>query len=193
MLVPRRRLKRSILCPNHYLYNVWATSQKSVARRISGRQKRSDGCHNSVAKKRYKTCVVLMMLMCSRCQEWSFCWFELGFTDVSWNLIWGLLKGLRTNGFSWFAGVRFCFILLWFLNGCGVLRWSERVEFWSSRVFLSKSRQSSFDVLRASFWGLGKGQNHEIAWFQKCCIFLGNIDNLVLLRCHLDGAALHFH
>ena len=46
-----RRLKRSNLCPNHYLYNVWATSQKSVARRISGRQKRSDGCHNSISNK----------------------------------------------------------------------------------------------------------------------------------------------
>ena len=37
-----RRLKRSNLSPNHYFYNVWATSWKSFARRISGRRKRSD-------------------------------------------------------------------------------------------------------------------------------------------------------
>ena len=46
ILVPWRRLKRSNLSPNHDFYNVWATSQKSVARRISGRQKRSDCCKN---------------------------------------------------------------------------------------------------------------------------------------------------
>ena len=40
-----RRLKRSNLSPNHYFYNVWATSWKSFARRISGRRKRSD-CYN---------------------------------------------------------------------------------------------------------------------------------------------------
>ncbi len=32
-----------------------------------------------------------------------------------------------------------------------------------------------------------------MSWFQKCVIFLANIENVVLLRCHLDGAALHFH
>ena len=48
---------------------------EEVARRISGRQKRSDGCQNLISKKRYKTCVMLMVLMCSRCQEWSCCWF----------------------------------------------------------------------------------------------------------------------
>ena len=46
ILVPWRRLKRSNLSPNHYSYNVWATSQKSVARRIAGRRKRSDRCKN---------------------------------------------------------------------------------------------------------------------------------------------------
>ncbi len=46
ILVPWRRLNRSNLSPNHYSYNVWATSQKSVARRIAGRRKRSDCCKN---------------------------------------------------------------------------------------------------------------------------------------------------
>ena len=56
-------------------------------------------------------------------------------------------------------------------------------------------QKSAIKIRRLEGFILGarQGQNHEMSWFQKCFIFLANIENVVLSRCHLDGAALHFH
>ncbi len=59
--------------------------------------------------------------------------------------------------------------------------------------FLKQKSTIKIRRLEGFILGLGKGQKHEMSWFQKCLIFLANIENVVLLRWHLDGAALHFH
>ena len=82
---------------------------------------------------------------------------------------------------------QFCFILLWFLNDFGVLEGSTSCILLILHWFYWCLVKVDVDVLRAWFWGLSKDQNLEISWFQKCFIFLANIENSMLSGCNLEG------
>ncbi len=72
-------------------------------------------------------------------------------------------------------------VLLYFtvvFDEFGVLRWSQRVEFWSSQGFLSKSWQSRFGVLRGDPEAPTSVQCSEMMRVQFCIILLGFLNSL---------------
>ena len=118
-------LGRAKMSRNLGIYNVWATSQKSTSSIILGSQIWVQNVVDKGAAFCSTSSGFLKIPVRWDVHIWPFCWFFIGFTDILWKLILGMLGPLGRRHVS----VHICFKLLWFFEHfdvCDTRIWSWR-------------------------------------------------------------------